>query len=88
MEEFLTVEELSSRIKIARQTIYNLIYKNEFTLGLHYLKPTPKKILFKWSEITKWMQESSEPSIAISSEYDHNRTNITSKKSKNRIIIE
>lgn len=56
MEEYLTVMELSQRIKLARQTIYNLIYKNVFILNQHYLKPTPKKVLFKWSAILAWME--------------------------------
>jgi len=57
MEEYLTVKELSQRTKLATQTIYNFIHLGKFTLGQHYLKPTPKKILFKWSEILRWMGE-------------------------------
>ena len=59
MEEYLTVNELSARIKFSKQTLYNLIYKGTFIIGKHYLKPRPKKILFKWSEIHKWMEEPS-----------------------------
>jgi len=57
MEEYLTLDELSARIKFSKQSLYNLIYKRTFILGKHYLKPTPKKILFKWSEIKIWMGE-------------------------------
>lgn len=57
MEEYLTVKELSQRIKLAVQTIYNFIHEGKFILGKHYLKPTPKKILFKWSAIQEWMGE-------------------------------
>ena len=56
-EEYLTVPELSARIKFSRQTLYNLIHKRTFVLGKHFLKPTPKKILFKWSEIRSWLGE-------------------------------
>ena len=59
MEEYLTVKELSARIKFSRQTLYNLIHKGTFILGKHYLKPTPKKVLFKWSAIKAWMNMSS-----------------------------
>ena len=38
MEEYLTVTELSARIKFSRQTLYNLIYKGTFIIGKHYLK--------------------------------------------------
>lgn len=58
MEEYLTVQELGERIKFSKQSIYNLIYKKKFTLGIHYLKPTPKKILFVWSEVEKWLRQS------------------------------
>ena len=55
MEEYLTVSELSEKIKFSRQSLYNLIHKGAFVLGKHYLKPTPKKVLFKWNEIRIWM---------------------------------
>lgn len=58
MEEYLTVRELSDKIKFSRQSLYNLIHKGTFILGDHYLKPTPKKVLFKWSKIREWMGES------------------------------
>ena len=58
MEEYLTVQEIGERIKFSKQSIYNLIYKKKFILGVHYLKPTPKKILFVWSEIEKWLRQS------------------------------
>ncbi len=60
MEDFLTVKELSEQIKFSRQTLYNLIYKKKFIKGKHYVKPTPKKVLFKWSEIEKWLEDSSD----------------------------
>ena len=56
MEEYLTVKELSERIKLAKQTIYNMIHKNEFVLNTHYYKPKAKIILFKWSAIEKWLE--------------------------------
>ena len=65
MEEYLTAQELSHRIKFSKQTLYNLIYKGTLVLGKHYLKPTPKKILFKWSEIQSWMES---PLIASKNE--------------------
>lgn len=55
MDEYLTVSELSKKIKFSKQSLYNLIHKGTFVLGKHYLKPTPKKVLFKWKEIRTWM---------------------------------
>jgi excisionase family DNA binding protein len=77
MEEYLTVKELSERIKLAKQTIYNMIHKKEFVLNKHYYKPKAKIILFKWSAIEKWLEGDS-PDLNESSPYpiqyaeDHN----------------
>jgi predicted DNA-binding transcriptional regulator AlpA len=56
MEEYITVKELSIRIKLAEQSIYNMISKGDFLLNVHYLKPTPKKVLFIWSAIELWLR--------------------------------
>ena len=56
---FLTVAELSKRIKFSRQSLYNMIFKGEFTAGKHYLKPRPKKILFIWPAIKEWLENPS-----------------------------
>jgi hypothetical protein len=68
MEEYLTVSELSDRIKYSKQSLYNLIYKGTFVLGKHYLKPSPKKILFKWSELKIWVEDSCNPDKQTTSE--------------------
>ena len=58
-EEYLTMEELCQRIKFSKQTVYNWIYQGKFRLGLHYLKPSRKKVLFKWSAIKAWLEGNS-----------------------------
>ena len=63
MEEYLTVDELSTKIKFSKQSIYNLIYRKTFILGKHYFKPTPKKLLFKWAEIQKWIERPSDVGV-------------------------
>ena len=40
-EEFLTVKELSERIKYKIQSIYNLIYQGKFVLGKHFFRAFP-----------------------------------------------
>ena len=55
MEEYLTIAELSSRIKMSPGTIRNLVWKNELIENVHYVKPTPRKLLFVWSAIEKWL---------------------------------
>jgi len=58
-EEYLTTAELSERIKMTPGTIRNLVWKNRFKKGIHYLKPTPRKLLFVWSNVQDWLHESS-----------------------------
>ena len=55
MEEYLTVSELSARIKMAEGTIRNLVYQKKFKETVHYVKPTPRKLLFLWSEVEQWL---------------------------------
>ena len=56
MEEYLTTIELGKRIKMAPGTIRNLVWKGEFQENVHYLKPTPRKLLFMWSAIEIWLR--------------------------------
>ena len=49
MEEYLTTQELSSRIKMAPGTISNLVWIIKFKENIHYVKPTGRKLLFVWS---------------------------------------
>ena len=84
MEEYLTVKELSLRIKFSKQSLYNIIHKGGFILGKHYLKPTPKKILFKWSEIQAWMGEGAcSHNVNTSESFDQN----ANKKNSNDIRL-
>jgi len=61
MEEYLTSQEFCSRIKYSKQTVYNKIFKKEFVLGEHYIKPSRKKLLFIWSAIQAWMEGNQPP---------------------------
>ena len=54
-EEYLTIHELCERIKFSPETIRNLIWKKELKRGVHYLKPTPRKIVFVWSSMKAWL---------------------------------
>lgn len=55
MEEYLTTKELSRRIKMAPGTIRNLVWQQVLIENTHYVKPTPRKILFVWSAIESWL---------------------------------
>ena len=55
-DEYISVRKLSEIIGYKVQSIYNMIHKNTFILNQHYFKPTPKKILFKWSAVKLWLE--------------------------------
>jgi len=55
MEEYLTTQELSDRIKMAPGTIRNLVWKRTLREGVHYVKPSARKLLFVWSRIEQWL---------------------------------
>ena len=55
MEEYLTTNELSKRIKMTPGSIRNLISSGRLILNVHYVKPTPKKLLFVWSAVEAWL---------------------------------
>jgi hypothetical protein len=61
VEEYLTTTELSERIKMAPGTIRNLVWKKSLKEGIHYIKPTPRKILFIWSAVETWLHRESAP---------------------------
>lgn len=80
--EYLTVSELSLRIKYTEQSIYNLIFTGIFIEGRHFFKPTPKKILFKWQEIIQWVE--GDRNAAINSEIITNQDPFDSNKPKEK----
>ena len=56
MDEYLTTKELSQRIKYAPGSIRNLIHKGVLMENIHFVKPTARKLLFKWSAVEAWLQ--------------------------------
>jgi predicted DNA-binding transcriptional regulator AlpA len=55
-EEYMTVDEVARRIHYSRQSIYNMIHARVFAKGVHYVKPTPKKVLFIWPALKAWLE--------------------------------
>ena len=87
-DELLTVEELCERIKYKKQSIYNLIYRDKFILGKHFLKPSPKKILFKWSAISNWLGYKSSITIYTKDVSDSNDGTTQKNKAKESNVDE
>jgi len=46
MDKYYTIQEVAEITRFAKQTIYNRLSQKRFQQGVHYVKPSPKKILF------------------------------------------
>jgi hypothetical protein len=65
-KEYLSLEELVEQIPYRPQTIRNLICQGVLKEGVHYFKPTPRMLVFKWSAIREWIEgEDRGPDLSI-----------------------
>ena len=55
-EEYLTIEELSARLKIKPKTIKNKMASGIFRRGTHYFSPVGLGPRFKWSAVVAWIE--------------------------------
>ena len=60
-EEYLTIAELSERLKIKPKTIANKMAAGIFRRGVHYFCPAGLGPRFKWSAVVAWLEQSQEP---------------------------
>jgi hypothetical protein len=58
MQELIKCEELCERLKLKKQSIYNMIHRGEFIVNQHYFKPTNRILLFDWAAIKDWLRGS------------------------------
>lgn len=54
-KEYLSLDELVERIPYRAQTIRNLMSQGVLREGIHFFKPTQRKVIFKWSAICRWI---------------------------------
>ena len=59
-EEYLTIAELSSRLKLNPKTIKNKMANGTFRRGVHYFSPRGLRPRFKWSAVIAWLEEKEE----------------------------
>jgi excisionase family DNA binding protein len=52
-EPFITVEQAAEKLKIVKGSLYNMVSQNK----VPFYK-SGKKVLFKWSELEKWLVSS------------------------------
>ncbi|MBI9086287.1 MAG: hypothetical protein JEZ11_21990 [Desulfobacterales bacterium] len=72
MEQYLTTDELSKRIKMSPGSIRNLVWKKQLREGEHFVRPTGRKMLFVWSSIESWLFQGKD----FSDTEKHSRINI------------
>ena len=55
-EEYLTIEEVASRLKLKPKTIKNKMAAGIFKKGRHYFSPRGLRPRFKWSAVQAWLE--------------------------------
>ncbi len=55
-EEYLTIDELCSRLSLKPKTIKNKMASGIFRKGVHYVSPKGIRPRFKWSAIVAWLE--------------------------------
>ena len=66
MCQYLTTDELSSRIKYDSRYIRNFLLDSVFIEGVHYIRPFGRrKILFVWEAIEEEMRKASNDEMPI-----------------------
>jgi hypothetical protein len=56
LDEYLTIEELSARLKIKPKTVKNKMASGIFRKGIHYFSPAGIGPRFKWSAVVAWIE--------------------------------
>lgn len=55
-KEYLCLEELCNQIPYRPQTVRNLMSQGVLLEGVHYFKPTSRRVVFKWSAMRRWIE--------------------------------
>ena len=55
-KDYLSLKELVALIPYKAQTIYNWISAGVWQSGVHYFKPTLRKLIFHYPTIKRWVE--------------------------------
>ena len=61
MEEYLTISEVASRLKLKPKSVKNKMAAGIFRKGVHYFSPPGLGPRFKWGAVIAWLEHSQEP---------------------------
>jgi hypothetical protein len=56
-DEYLTITELATRLKLKPKTIRNKMGSGAFRRGVHYFRPPGMEARFKWSAVVGWLEQ-------------------------------
>ena len=56
-DEYLTVVELATRLKLNPKSIKNKMASGAFRQGIHYFRPPGMQARFKWSAVVGWLEQ-------------------------------
>jgi hypothetical protein len=57
VEEYLTINEVASRLKVKPKTVQNKMAMGVFKKGVHYFSPKGLNPRFKWSAVVEWLED-------------------------------
>ena len=60
-EEYLTIAEVSVRLKIKPKTVKNKMAAGIFRKGVHFFSPQGLGPRFKWSAVVAWLEQCQKP---------------------------
>ena len=63
MEEYLTISEVASRLKLKPKTVKNKMAAGIFRKGVHFFSPQGLGPRFKWSAVVAWLEQSQESGV-------------------------
>lgn len=66
-EEYLTISEIATRLKLKPKSIKNKMASGVFRKGVHYFSPPGIGPRFKWSAIVAWLEGEEEQRVSRAS---------------------
>jgi hypothetical protein len=55
-EEYLTISEVATRLRVKPKTVRNKMAAGVFCKGVHYIRPKGLGTRFKWGAIVAWLE--------------------------------
>ncbi len=84
MNELITCDDVCSRLKLKKQSVYNMIHRGEFILNKHYFKPTKRILLFDWDALKDWLRGTKAKGNSTSNRIPGNSRHGEPRKIKNQ----